>query len=194
MTSQNGGRPPGEQAILDAAAHAFARHGFTQASLQGIADAAAYSKAGLLHHFGSKTALYDAVVARSHLEMERIHEKVWALPRGVARDRETVQLLVDLAIVRPGLVALLLSTVTADEDEVPTELGELALLLFRAFDALEADVQRRLRVTGALATLGVLALQARHFDETSAWRDPIVAITLDTLGHGDATTGRIIGD
>ena len=50
--------------ILDCAAGVFARHGFARATIQQIADALKYSKAGLLHHYPSKQALFDAVMAK----------------------------------------------------------------------------------------------------------------------------------
>ncbi|QWC91292.1 TetR/AcrR family transcriptional regulator [Cupriavidus metallidurans] len=55
--------------IIDRAATLFARHGFDHASLQQIANAVNYSKAGLLHHFSSKMAIYSAAVdtARAHV-------------------------------------------------------------------------------------------------------------------------------
>src|SRR5699024_8973017 len=56
------GRPPagGEdkhERILTEAFDLFAEHGYAGTSLSAVADAAKISKAGLLHHFGSKTAL-----------------------------------------------------------------------------------------------------------------------------------------
>src|SRR5699024_3852506 len=63
------GRPPagGEdkhERILTEAFDLFAEHGYAGTSLSAVADAAKISKAGLLHHFGSKTALFSAVLAR----------------------------------------------------------------------------------------------------------------------------------
>ncbi|WP_311214736.1 MULTISPECIES: TetR/AcrR family transcriptional regulator [unclassified Arthrobacter] len=61
------GRPPagGEdkrQRILDEASDVFATDGYEASSLDQIARRARISKAGLLHHFGSKVALYSAVL------------------------------------------------------------------------------------------------------------------------------------
>ncbi|WP_159618633.1 TetR/AcrR family transcriptional regulator [Ruania rhizosphaerae] len=63
------GRPPagGEdkrERILTEAISLFARSGFAATSLADVAQAAQISKAGLLHHFGSKASLYSAVLER----------------------------------------------------------------------------------------------------------------------------------
>ncbi len=49
-------------AVLDAALGLVAAHGFHAATLQQIADEVGRSKAGLLHHFGSRDALLLAIV------------------------------------------------------------------------------------------------------------------------------------
>ena len=48
--------------IIDRAAGLFARHGFAHTSLQQIAEAVKYRKAGLLHHYPSKQAIYEAAI------------------------------------------------------------------------------------------------------------------------------------
>jgi AcrR family transcriptional regulator len=54
-----------EQQMLTAAGEAFATHGFHDASMQAIADAAGISKPMLYNYFGSKHGLYVAYVERS---------------------------------------------------------------------------------------------------------------------------------
>ena len=51
-------------AILTAAEEVFARQGFDGASLQQVGDAAGVSRSTPGYFFGSKTALYEAVLAR----------------------------------------------------------------------------------------------------------------------------------
>ena len=53
------------EAILAAAEDYFARMGFEGASLQQIADAAGVARSTPAYFFGSKDALYDAVLARA---------------------------------------------------------------------------------------------------------------------------------
>ena len=57
-------RPHGGLLLLKAAQSAFARHGFGGASLRGIAAAAGVDPALAAHHFGSKEALWEAVIER----------------------------------------------------------------------------------------------------------------------------------
>ncbi|WP_199725699.1 helix-turn-helix domain-containing protein [Nocardiopsis sp. Huas11] len=49
--------------IVDRAAGLFARHGFENTSVQQIADATGYSKAGVLRRFVTKDASSDAAIA-----------------------------------------------------------------------------------------------------------------------------------
>jgi AcrR family transcriptional regulator len=71
MTALNGKRRPGRPPagsedkrarILHEAVDVFARQGYGAASLATIAKRSGISQAGLLHHFGSKEGLYEAVL------------------------------------------------------------------------------------------------------------------------------------
>jgi AcrR family transcriptional regulator len=54
-----------EDEMLEAAGQAFATHGFHEASMDAIAEAAGISKPMLYNYFGSKQGLYVAYVERS---------------------------------------------------------------------------------------------------------------------------------
>jgi TetR/AcrR family transcriptional regulator len=56
-------REENSQLILSVAEQAFVKHGFKGTSMQAIADAAKLPKANLHYYFGSKSALYSAVLA-----------------------------------------------------------------------------------------------------------------------------------
>jgi AcrR family transcriptional regulator len=173
-----------DEGILDRAAALFSRHGFEHTSLQAVADAVGLSKAGLLHHFRSKDALHEAVLALADTLGQRVLEQVRELPLGAARDRRAVDALVDVALAHPGVVALLLAPATQAVADV-TEGGGAGAAAFEAFgvDLDTAVPERAVRVVGALAALAVLTLAAHQGNHTTAWRPLVVATCLDALGH-----------
>ena len=173
-----------DEGILDRAAGLFARHGFEQTSLQAVADAVGLSKAGLLHHFPSKDALHEAVLAQAEDLGRRAVDHVRDLPLGPDRDRLAVELLVDIALAHPGLVAMMLAP-AMDLGATPALDDGTAGAVLEAFGVHPdtAETERCVRVVGALAALAVLTLAAHQADETTGWRRHIVATCLDALGH-----------
>jgi AcrR family transcriptional regulator len=173
-----------DEGILDRAAALFARRGFAKTSVQDVAVAVGLSKAGLLHHFPSKDALYEAVLAQAETLGQQVLDEVRDLPAGADRDRRAVEVLVDIALAHPGLVALVLAPVTQlDGEEDPgTSAPELVLQAF-GVDPETTEPQRLVRVVGALSALAVLTLAAHQQDRTTAWRPHVVATCTDALGH-----------
>src|SRR3712207_8119438 len=60
-------------------------------SVQAVADATGYSKAGLLHHYPSKETLREAVLAQAGTLAQGVLEQVRDLPLGPARDRRALE-------------------------------------------------------------------------------------------------------
>jgi AcrR family transcriptional regulator len=172
-----------EEAILDRAAALFARRGFEQTSVQAVADAVGYSKAGLLHHYPSKEALHGAVLEQAGTLGRRLVEQVAGLPAGTERDHRVVEALADLALARPGLVSLMLNSATVPDREAG-ELQDIGSSVFEAFAVAdpEADRERCVRVIGASVAVGFLALTAHESGDPAAWRPHIVATAVDALG------------
>ena len=171
-----------DEGILDRAAALFARRGFAKTSVQDVADAVGLSKAGLLHHFPSKDALHAAVLAQAGTLAGRVLDHVGDLPAGPARDRYALEVLVDVALAHPGLVALALAPVTdLGTEPDPTVTGPV----LQAFgvDPETTEPPRLVRVIGALSALAVLTLAANAQDRTTAWRQHIVETCFDALGH-----------
>ena len=180
-----------DEQILDRAAALFAQHGFAHTSVQAVADAVGLSKAGLLHHFPTKDALHDAVLAQSEALGQQVVDQVEGLPLGPQRDRRAVEALTGIALDHPGLIAMMLTPVTQGGEEVdagPTGAGKAAL---RAF-GVDVDVddpgtatgtERTVRVVGTLAALAVLCLAAARHSRTAEWRPFVVATCTDALGH-----------
>ena len=140
-----------------------ARAGYAQASVQRIADEIGYSKTGLLHRFGSKEQLRDAVRERCLAAFAEATSGARSREPGPARDREIVAALVDLAMERPGFIALLLSGVTQPQtDETAWVHHEARALVDSGFGMDDTTpLSRRMRVLGCLGALGV-GLVATH--------------------------------
>jgi AcrR family transcriptional regulator len=177
-----------DEEILDRAAGLFAQHGFEHTSLKDLADAVGLSKAGLLHHYPSKEALFNAAVDMGRRLSRQVFEQATRVPAGPDRDRRAVALLTDAALDRPGLIALASRTVTSlgaeDEDAVAPQEDE-DLLVFEIFGIgpAECDTERLVRVIGMLSAMAVLSLAANHLGDKTAWRPHIVSTCLDALGH-----------
>ena len=154
-----------DERILDVAAGVFAQLGYAQASLQSIADATGYSKTGLLHRFGSKEELRDAVRNRCLATLADAFERASGRKAGAERDRENVAAVVDLAMEHPGCVALMLSGVTNPRTDdtawVHHEVRDLVDAAFGMDDA--TPLARRMRVVGSLGALTVGAALTEEF-------------------------------
>ncbi|MGF1647331.1 MAG: TetR/AcrR family transcriptional regulator [Kineosporiaceae bacterium] len=170
-----------DDGIVDRAAALFARRGFAKTSVQDIADAVGLSKAGLLHHFPSKDRLRAAVLAQAHTLGRQVLEQVGEAPPGPQRDRLALEVLADVAMAHPGMVALMLESITQPDAEVEAA-GDRALQAF-GVDRATTDPERLVRVVGSLAALAVLTLAAHREGWTTEWRRHIVATCFDALGH-----------
>lgn len=167
--------------IVDTAAALFARYGFAETPLQRVADAVGYSKTGLLHRFPSKEALQEAVLARWTERLGGLVAVLDGLPAGPERDRAAVTGLVDLALARPGAVALMLSGLTAGPGGGPERDIEP---LLRTLGVVEGgDPARNVRVAAALAAIAVVAVAARDKETPDQLREHLVAASFDALGH-----------
>jgi AcrR family transcriptional regulator len=187
-----------DERILDRAAALFARRGFAKTSVQAVADAVGLSKAGLLHHYPSKYALLGALLDRSRALTQEVLDEVGSLPVGAARDRLVIEILVDQALPRPGMVAFLLSFVTtlpAEELEPGLDLDLIDTGVFAAFGADKSGSaqERLIRITGAVAALSILALTTPRAGQTTTWRSHVVAASFDALGHS-AGSGQSAGN
>ncbi|WP_018685297.1 TetR/AcrR family transcriptional regulator [Actinokineospora enzanensis] len=172
-----------DERILDRAAALFAQHGYAATSLQALADAVGLSKPGLLHHFPSKEALFEAATAMGREHGRRLFEQVAPLAEGPERDRRAVELLTDLALDRPGLVALGSRAITTmGVEDVALGGGEAYVLDMFALAPGAAAGERAARVIGMLGALVVLSLVAHHTGEKTAWRRHIITTCLDALG------------
>ncbi|MGI5500615.1 TetR/AcrR family transcriptional regulator [Lentzea sp. CA-135723] len=174
-----------DEKILDAAAALFARHGFEQTSLKSLADAVGLSKAGLLHHFPSKDALFEAAWEQSRILTRHVLDLVKDMPAGPQRDRRALELLADYALDRPGMVALLFRTMTAPGEDPQQAQDELLLNEMFVIDPAN-ELPRAIRIVGALSAMAVLTLLANQEGDKTTWRPLILATCYDALGHQEA--------
>ncbi|CAB3658162.1 MAG: TetR/AcrR family transcriptional regulator [Achromobacter sp.] len=177
--------------ILDRAAALFAKHGFAHTSLQQIADAVNYSKAGLLHHYPSKQAIYEAALKTGSDHMQSLLDSVADIPVGIERDRAVVEASVDFTYDWPGLSAL--ANRLADQGaDVDPELIKTGLTLYAALgiDMADLELERVVRVTTAFCGLGIAALTAARMDMKREWRGHIVASAMDALGHASKSARK----
>lgn len=172
--------------IVDRAAGLFAKHGFDHTSLQQIADAVNYSKAGLLHHYPSKQAIYEAGFKASTDHLMALLASVEDIPPGIERDRAAVEASVDFAFELPGVSAFA-NRLAGSEEDVDPKLTEMGLLVYKVLgtDLQNTTLERIIRVTSAFTGLSVTALLAVRLDQKKEWRGDIVASAMDALGHGE---------
>lgn len=172
--------------IIEAAAGLFARHGFARTSLQQIADALQYSKAGLLHHYPSKQALYDAVVDRYVSGTEERIAEFLSYPAGIDRDRAMIELALDHSFNWPGMAAF--GQHLAREGENPRNV-QLGVLLIGALeiDFATPDIARTVRIFSALSGANFTAELAVTMKAEQKWREHIVNTAMSTLGYGTTT-------
>jgi AcrR family transcriptional regulator len=174
--------------IIDSAAALFARHGFDHTSLQQIADAVNYSKAGLLHHFPSKLSIYAAAIDALREHVIAVRERVKAMPVGIERDRANVEAALQFTYDWPGVSALS-HRIAENEPDGDPQLIEIGLILYEALgidlkNPKDLSMERIVRVTSAFTGLGISALQAVRTDLKREWRDHIAQAAMDALGHG----------
>lgn len=173
-----------DEEILDRAAALFAQHGFDQTSLKALADAVGLSKAGLLHHYPSKEALYRAAQESGRDQARGVLDQLATSQPGAGRDRRALELLTDIALDRPGLVALSFHSITAPGADTSSLGGEdMHVYEIFAVDPAEPDPDRLIRVIGALSALAVLSLSANRVSEKAGWRPRIIETCFDALGY-----------
>lgn len=171
--------------IVEHAAALFARHGVDHTSLQQIADAVNYSKAGVLNHYPSKNAIYEAVIKTVRDHVLELRDRVAAIPVGAQRDRVLVEAEVQFTYDWPGIAAFS-NRLAYSEPETDPELVEIGLILYEALgiDVRNTTLDRLARVTAAFSGLSVTALTATRADQKSLWYEHIVRTAMEALGHG----------
>ncbi|WP_041528140.1 TetR/AcrR family transcriptional regulator [Paracoccus aminophilus] len=173
-----------DAAIIDRAAGLFARHGFTHTSIQQIADAVGYSKAGLLHHFPSKQAIYDAVLDTLLAHTQEVSARVSALPPGRERDLAVIEAATDFNFEQPGIGALgnSIAASTQPDNERLKAIGT-HIYASLAVDLSAPDPERLIRISVALAGVGIASSMDIPIELKRAWRPFMIASAMGALGY-----------
>ena len=109
-------RPATPDRLLDAAEGVFAASGYAAARLEDIAGGAGVQRASLLHHFGSKEALYAEVVRRSFDALGTALAAATARPGSFEpRLKAVVETFARFVDARPSLARIILREMVATE-------------------------------------------------------------------------------
>jgi TetR/AcrR family transcriptional regulator len=141
------GRPNGALLLLQAGQSAFARHGFEGASLRGIAAAAGVDPALAAHHFGSKEALWEAVIERFALYLAPFIVELRELQKHVeipirARVETAFRQLISAVCGEPES-GMLISRISAEKgDKLDTLVEKLVRPYHDAFEPLLLEAMR----------------------------------------------------
>jgi AcrR family transcriptional regulator len=157
--------------ILTAALEVIARQGYRKTSTRELASAVGLSEAGLLHYFGSKEKLFEAVLrARDDADVERLGDREDVVGKLVAivRHNSDVPGLVQLYStfsaeagdpqhgaheyfveryqgLREGLAEAVLARQAEGTISAAADAGKLATLLIALSDGLQIQSQFQLR-------------------------------------------------
>lgn len=134
--------------ILRAALAVIARHGYRKTSTRELAAAAGLSEAGMLHYFGSKEKLFEAVLrARDEADQARIT----ASDRGAGDSIDGLRAVVRHNGTVPGLVQLY-STFSAEAGDPEHSSHEFFVDRYARLRAALADAVRTRQSAGTFTS------------------------------------------
>ncbi len=175
-----------DRAIIDVAAGIFATYGFAHTSVQQIADAVGYSKPGLLHRFGSKDAIYRAVLAEVSQTVQEIIGHALAHSSEPDQVHQVLEVITHKALDRPGMVQVMLKAFEPGTDEPGLESIQAAA--YRLVDALDHPLStsaERLRVVLSLKLIVTAAItqHSRVDADLHVEREQLVPMLVSLAGH-----------
>jgi AcrR family transcriptional regulator len=166
--------PRTEDVLLEVAARAFRHRGYEVATLDEIAAELGISRPAILHHFGSKKELLDAIV-RPYITASDELLAAWAAeaPLNARGQRRFLTALVDLVSDHRDVAALVSRDLTA----APHLADDLQVMArTRQYAEMIVDVRGGDRLAGVrgLAALGVIARAMTSPDDLVDLDDPEV--------------------
>jgi AcrR family transcriptional regulator len=178
-----------DEGILDVAAGIFATHGYAHTSVQQVADAVGYSKAGLLHRFGSKEALHRSAVSQAVQLVTNVVSQAKAVPAGREQSRRVMELFAANVLDHTGMVQLMLRAFEpTNEDPGIEDLQSAGYNLVDVLDQPSSTPVERLRIVLALQLLvnGALAQTSEVDSDLHVPRGQLVPM-LAKLANGVMT-------
>lgn len=163
---------PSDDELLDGALSVIAETGVETASMDAIAERANCTKPTLYAHFGSKEALWDALVARETSALERSVTAAYDAAEGL-RPRETIERVVsslfDFATIDPRGFRLLFGTANA----IATPRGQrlLETLTDRLAQMVRAGTRHRASIEPNADLIAAMGMGASIYAAHQALRD-----------------------
>jgi len=135
-------RPDTRSAVFEAAATAFAEHGFDGVSVDDIAQIAQVNKAMIYYHFADKLALYRAVVGDM---LDSVGAAVTEIAESSTSPTDKLDRFIDrfvrLAETRPWFPTLMLREISAGAPHLDLETFAKIRIVFGAFAQILAEGQ-----------------------------------------------------
>ena len=165
-------------ALLDAAAQAFAEKGFAGASIRDITARAGANLAAVTYHFGSKVALWEAVLIRGQSQMLEVLERAaWGtgstLERLEGLTRAHFAFLSDHADIRRLIIQVVLGA-----EAIPEAAAGYVRRLLGLFAGLIARGQSEGIIRQGEPRLLTVAVLSQSF-MLNIMRTPLKAATID---------------
>jgi AcrR family transcriptional regulator len=150
MTDSDGIRRDTRESLLDAAEQIFAEKGFAGSSVREITARASVNLGAITYHFGSKAALFEAVIARAQQALvARLEAAAWGPGAPLDRIEAVARAHVEFMASRPNLRRLVMQVLLSGA-AIP--------------EAAAAQVRRAMGVIASLIARGQIEGQVRPGD------------------------------
>ncbi len=155
--------------LLEAAEDAFAEHGYDAARLEDIAKAAGIRRSSLLYHYGSKHALFCAVVRHVFEDLEQALAHSLSFEEDFPDQVERVlDAFFDFVRRRPGVARLILREILDDKGPGQALLLEGGVPLFEMVERFVEDKGRDFTPPGLSVRAALLQIVSATFVKASS--------------------------
>jgi AcrR family transcriptional regulator len=164
-TTRRGSGLDTRASIERTAAEVFRRQGFDASTLEDVAMPLGITRAAVLHHYGSKVALLEAVIAPVVAQLDELLERVAARgPLTARQQRSFLTDFVDLTCDNRSVAAMVIRDITVDKHLPPAlQIGQRAARF--ASIVMSNNQTDQAAVLRALAALGAITRPLSAADE-----------------------------